>query len=77
MNTEPPTGHSARGNMTDDINAYIDAASRLQGIAIEPEWKPNVARFLEIARNMARLVEETGALTDAEAAPVFTPRGSE
>ena len=63
--------------MTDDTNAYIDAASRIQGLSIEPEWKPNVARFLDIARSMARLVGETGALTDAEAAPVFTPRGVE
>lgn len=64
---------------TDDTDAYIDAAARVQGLTIEPDWKPNVVRFFDMARVMARRVEETGALTEAEAAPVFTPReaGSE
>jgi hypothetical protein len=44
------------------------------GLAIAPEWKGNVAAFLDVARTMARLVEATGARADSEAAPVFTPR---
>lgn len=59
---------------TDERAAYIDAAAAAQGLTIAPEWKPNVATFLDIARGMAQLVEETGAATTAEAAPVFTPR---
>ncbi|MFA5949956.1 MAG: DUF4089 domain-containing protein [Hyphomicrobium sp.] len=60
---------------TDDTDAYIEAAARIQGLEVDPAWKPNVARFFDVARSMAKLVEDTGALTDAEGAPVFTPRG--
>ena len=68
----------ARAHMTtDDTNAHVDFLALIQGLSIEPEWKPSVARFFDVARQMARLVEESGALTDAEAAPVFTPRSAE
>ena len=62
---------------TDDTSAWIDAAAANLGLAIAPEWKPNVAMFLEVARPMAALVEGTGAAATVEAAPVFTPRASE
>jgi hypothetical protein len=52
----------------------IDRAAAALGLAIAPEWKGNVAAFLDVARTMARLVEATGARADSEAAPVFTPR---
>lgn len=58
---------------TEETLAWIDAAAANLGLAIAPEWKPNVAMFFEVARAMARLVEETGATTAAEAAPVFAP----
>lgn len=58
---------------TEETAAWIDAAAANLGLSIAPEWKPNVAMFFEVARTMARLVENTGAVTHAEAAPVFTP----
>ncbi len=61
----------------EDTAAWIDAAAAGLGLDIAPEWKPNVATFLEVARTMARLVEATGAASGTEAAPVFTPRGAE
>ncbi|MBN8912216.1 MAG: DUF4089 domain-containing protein [Rhizobiales bacterium] len=62
---------------TDQTSCWIDAAAANLGIAIDPEWKPNVAMFVEVARSMARLVEATGAASTSEAAPVFTPRDAE
>lgn len=59
---------------TDEVPDAIDAAAAGLGLTIAPEWKPNVAMFYEVARNMARMVEATGAATAAEAAPVFAPR---
>ncbi|HYD15576.1 MAG TPA: DUF4089 domain-containing protein [Hyphomicrobium sp.] len=53
--------------------ALIDAAAANLGLAIAPEWKPNVAMFFEVACGMAKMIENTGATTSAEAAPVFTP----
>lgn len=57
----------------DDTEALIDAAAANLGLVIAPEWKHNVAMFIEVARGMARLVEATGAASASEAAPVFKP----
>lgn len=62
---------------TDDTPTWIDAAAANLGLTIAPEWKPNVATFLEVARSMAARVEGTGAAASSEAAPVFTPRAGE
>lgn len=62
---------------TDETAAWIDTAAATLGLTIAPEWKPNVAMFLEVARGMAKRVEDTGAAASVEAAPVFTPRTSE
>ncbi len=62
---------------TEDTAALIDAAAANLGLTIAPEWKPNVAMFFEVARGMAKLIEGTGAVTTAEAAPVFTPGSAE
>ncbi len=62
---------------TDETSAWIDTAAANLGITIAPEWKPNVAMFLEVARSMARLVDATAAASTTEAAPVFTPRDAE
>ena len=40
----------------EDTAAWIDAAAAGLGLAIAPEWKPNVAMFFEVARTMARLL---------------------
>lgn len=62
---------------TEDTAALIDAAAANLGLTIAPEWKPNVAMFFEVARGMAKLIEDTGAVTTAEAAPVFAPGSAE
>ncbi|WP_072391057.1 DUF4089 domain-containing protein [Hyphomicrobium sp. CS1GBMeth3] len=62
---------------TEDTSTWIDAAAAGLGLSIAPEWKPNVAAFFEVARNMAALVEGTGAAAATEAAPVFTPWSTE
>lgn len=62
---------------TDDTGALIEAAAANLGLTIAPEWKPNVAMFLEVARGMAKMIEATEAATLAEAAAVFSPRAPE
>ncbi len=62
---------------TKDARAFLDVASALVGLDIQPEWKPNVASFLEMAGRMAEAIDATGASTSVEAAPIFTPRAVE
>lgn len=61
----------------EERDAWIDAAARNLGLTIAPEWQPNVALFVDVARGMATLVEATGAAGSSEAAPVFTSRAAE
>ncbi len=62
---------------TESTIAYMDAAAEILKLDIRPEWKPNVASFFDVARNMAALVEESGAQFRTEAAPVFVLRDVE
>jgi hypothetical protein len=64
--------------MTPDETArYVAAAGTALGLQIREEWMANVLRFFEVAEVMASDVIASGALTDAENAPVFTPRAVE
>jgi hypothetical protein len=57
-----------------DPGAYIDAASAVVGVGIDPAWRPGVARFLALAAEMAAVLEAV-ELDDAELAPapVYLP----
>lgn len=59
---------------TEETNAYIKSAAAALGLDIRPEWKPGVVSFFEVAQKMSELIEQTNAVTDFEAAPIFTPR---
>ena len=63
--------------MTNEPASYVAATAAALELDIKPEWMPNVVRFFEIATSMAALVAASGALTDAESAPIFTPRDAE
>ncbi len=65
---------TVRNQAADETDAFITAASAVLGLSIRPEWKGNVAMFVDVARGMAARVEATGAAAAREAAPVFTPR---
>lgn len=65
---------SGAGTADQETSAYIDAAAAVLGLHIRPEWKANVAMFVDVARGMAARVEATGAASATEAAPVFSPR---
>lgn len=62
---------------SEDTTRYVDNAAAVLGLEISPEWMPNVLQFFDVAKDMAALVIDSGALTEREAAPVFTPRGAE
>ncbi len=67
------TGAAANA-LPSDTEAFIDANAAVLGLTIAPEWKANVAMFVDVARGMAARIEATGAATTSEAAPVFTLR---
>ena len=76
---EGPIKTSAQKASADDAAgqetaAYIEAAAAVIGLHIRPEWKANVAMFVDVARGMAARVEATRAASTTEAAPVFTTR---
>jgi hypothetical protein len=62
---------------SDATSAYIAATAETLGLTIRPEWRENVTRFFGVAKEMAALVTASGALTDAEQAPVFEPRDAD
>jgi hypothetical protein len=61
-----------------DLNAYVDATSAMIGLPIAEAHRRGVIRFLELAAEMAEVLEFV-PLGDAELAlaPVFTPSGTE
>ena len=61
----------------DETQRYITSLATELGIEIHDDWMPNVIRFFDVARAMAADVIASGALTDAEGAPVFVPRSEE
>ena len=68
------TPGAAANVLARETEAFIDATAAVLGLTIAPEWKANVAMFVDVARGMAARIEATGAATASEAAPVFTPR---
>jgi hypothetical protein len=55
----------------DALDAYLDAAAAVLGIAIEPEWRPGVRFHLATTLALADLVVAFPLDDEAEPAPVF------
>ena len=51
----------------------IDAMAPLLGLEISDAQRPGVRRFLEVARSMAKLVENGAPPDTLDLAPVFVP----
>jgi hypothetical protein len=60
-----------------DAERYLDPAAEALGLAIAPEHRPGVVRYLQLAASMAALVTEFPLGRDDEAANVFRPVGPE
>jgi hypothetical protein len=57
-----------------DLGAYIDAASAVMDLPVAEAHRPQVARFLALAAEMAAVIEAVPLDSDECAlAPVFTP----
>ena len=56
---------------TDDLDAFIDAGTRLIGIKIRPEWREAIRLHLAISLGHARTVGEFPLSDEADPAPVF------
>ena len=55
----------------DHLDDYIDAASMMLALAVEPAWKPAIRANLEVTLRMAALVSAFPLPDDAEPSPVF------
>ena len=56
-----------------DLEAYVDAATGLIGLPLDPAHRPGVILNLQRIAEMAALVMAFPLPEDAEPAPVFTP----
>ena len=57
--------------MDQALEQYIDANSRLLGLAIEPEWREAVKGHLAVILEYADLVAQHELSEDCEPAPMF------
>lgn len=58
---------------TFDPERYVDEASAMIGLPIDPAHKPGVVDNIATLHRMARLVMDFPLADDAEAGPVFRP----
>lgn len=56
-----------------ELDAFIDAAAAVLGLAIAPQWRAAVRGNLAVSLRMAALVADFELPDEAEPAPVFTP----
>jgi hypothetical protein len=56
-----------------DAEAYVDAASKLVGLPLDPVHRPGVVTNLERIAQMAALFMEFPLPEETDPAPVFTP----
>jgi 1-carboxybiuret hydrolase subunit AtzG-like len=54
-----------------DLDAMIDAASALLGIAVAPEWREAIRLHLAISLGHAHAVADFALPDEADPAPVF------
>lgn len=64
---ETPKSETAPGG----LDAYIDAASALLGIPVDPAWIAAIGANLTVLRAASGLVADFPLPDEAEAAPVF------
>jgi len=57
------------------IEAYVDAASSMLDLKIDPAHRPGVLQFFALAASMAAIVEQVPLAPHDEAAVHFTPIG--
>ncbi|VWX61933.1 conserved hypothetical protein [Burkholderiales bacterium 8X] len=56
-----------------EIEAYVDAASAVLGLALRPEHRPGVLRYFALAAEQAALLEAVPLAMHVEPAPSFVP----
>ncbi len=57
---------------SDDLDAFIDAGTRLIGIVILPEWREAIRLNLAVSLTHAQTVADFPLPDEAEQAPVFS-----
>jgi len=56
----------------DDLDALVDAGTRLAGLPIRPEWRAAIRLHLRISLDHARAVAELSLPDETDPAAVFT-----
>ena len=59
------------GTDEDALDELIDAAARVLGIPVEPQWKPGIKANLQVTLRVAAMVADFELPDEAEPAPVF------
>lgn len=72
MNTRKPAAPSLPADPA-ALEAFIDAATAMNGLEVDPAYLPGVKIHLHAVTNAARLVLAFETEDDAEPAPVFRP----
>jgi hypothetical protein len=55
----------------DTLDSYIDAATEVLGLPMEPAWKPAIRANLQVTLRLAAVLAELELPDEAEPAPVF------
>ncbi|WP_426955237.1 DUF4089 domain-containing protein [Muricoccus radiodurans] len=55
------------------LTAYLDAATALHGIPVDPAWRPEMLANMKAIAGAARLVLSFPLDDEADLAPVFRP----
>jgi Protein of unknown function (DUF4089) len=66
-----PRSRPSAATPHDPLDAYLDAAANILGIAVESAWKPAIKANLQAILQIAVLVDHFALPDEAEPAPVY------
>jgi hypothetical protein len=72
VNTKKPAAPSLPADPA-ALEAFIDAGAAMNGLVVDPAYRPGVKIHLNAVTNAAKLVLAFDVEDDAEPAPVFRP----
>jgi hypothetical protein len=64
----PPAGAAPA---SDPLDGFVEAAARVLGLPLEPQWLPDIKYNLAVTLRAAALVAEFAVPDESEPAPIF------
>ena len=68
-----PRRKAVRSELSDPLDAMIEAHAKTLGLKIDGTWKPAIRGHLNVIFKLGALVQDFKLPDDAEPAPVFKP----